>query len=81
MFITNGNRIFFLILLQNSKPLSWVTKESNGTLIGHGIAFEIVETLRQRYGFTYDVVVPTRETLLYENGSIVYMLIKGVKTK
>lgn len=61
--------------------MSWVTKETNGSLIGHGIAFEIVETLRQRYGFTYDVVVPTRETLLNENGSIVYMLVKGVRYK
>lgn len=70
-----------LSVSQNSKPLSWVTKEINGTLIGHGIAFEIVETLRQRYGFTYDVVVPTRETLLNENGSIIHMLINGVRQK
>jgi len=61
--------------------LSWVTKEINGTLIGHGISFEIVETLRQRYGFTYDVVIPTRETLLNENGSIIHMLINGVRQK
>ncbi|XP_050530491.1 ionotropic receptor 93a isoform X2 [Daktulosphaira vitifoliae] len=58
-------------------PLSWVTTEPNGTLIGHGIAFEIVETLRQRYGFTFDVVKPIRKTLLNENGSIIQMVING----
>ncbi|KAL5240574.1 hypothetical protein ACI65C_007984 [Semiaphis heraclei] len=74
--ILRGKRLK-IATFPNSKPLSWVTKEINGTLIGHGIAFEIVETLRQRYGFTYDVVVPTRETLLNENGSIIHMLING----
>ncbi|XP_026810664.1 uncharacterized protein LOC113552147 isoform X2 [Rhopalosiphum maidis] len=74
--ILRGKRLK-IATFPNSKPLSWVTKEINGTLIGHGIAFEIVETLRQRYGFTYDVVIPTRETLLNENGSIIYMLVNG----
>ncbi|CAK1578631.1 unnamed protein product [Parnassius mnemosyne] len=46
------------IATYNNYPLSWVKKESNGTITGHGIAFIIVEILRQKFNFTFDVVVP-----------------------
>lgn len=38
--------------------MSWVEQGANGTLIGHGVAFQIVEILKKKLNFTYEVVVP-----------------------
>ncbi|KPJ15272.1 Glutamate receptor delta-2 subunit [Papilio machaon] len=48
-------------------PLSWTKKESNGTITGHGVAFAIVEILRQKFNFTFEVVVPENN---YEFGGV-----------
>nr|ALT31618.1 glutamate receptor ionotropic 1 [Cnaphalocrocis medinalis] len=42
----------------NDRPMSWVEQGANGTLIGHGVAFQIVEILKKKLNFTYEVVVP-----------------------
>nr|QRF71035.1 ionotropic receptor [Semiothisa cinerearia] len=46
------------IATYNNYPLSWVEKGDNGTLVGFGVAFAIVDILQERFNFTYDVVVP-----------------------
>nr|AXF48864.1 ionotropic receptor IR33 [Lobesia botrana] len=40
-------------------PLSWVTID-NGTLIGNGVAFIVLEILQERFNFTYDVITPAK---------------------
>ncbi|XP_068628204.1 glutamate receptor ionotropic, delta-2 [Battus philenor] len=49
----------------NNYPLSWVEKDANGTLRGRGVAFSIVEILRQKFNFTFEVIVPEKN---YEFG-------------
>ncbi|CAH2063025.1 unnamed protein product, partial [Iphiclides podalirius] len=44
----------------NNYPLSWTEKESNGTITGHGVAFMIVDILRRKFNFTFEVIVPER---------------------
>ncbi|XP_041973311.1 ionotropic receptor 93a isoform X1 [Aricia agestis] len=44
----------------NNYPWSWVEKNENGTLIGNGVAFALVEILQEKFNFTYDVVVPEK---------------------
>jgi len=39
-------------------PTSYTTRDSKGKLVGHGTAFEFVEVLQEKFGFTYEVVVP-----------------------
>lgn len=39
-------------------PLSWVEAGPNGTLVGRGVAFVLVDILRERFNFTFEVVVP-----------------------
>lgn len=64
---------------QDRAPLSYITQEKNSTIIkGHGIAFEILNTLSEKFGFTYDVFVPARRTLMNEKGGILHMLTQGV---
>lgn len=59
--------------------MSYITQEKNSTIIkGHGIAFEILNTLSEKFGFTYDVFVPARRTLMNEKGGILHMLTQGV---
>lgn len=58
--------------------MSWVVRDRNNTLIGKGIAFEILDTLSRKFGFTYEVFLPTRKTLINEKGSILNMLTQGV---
>nr|AZB49414.1 ionotropic receptor 76b [Heortia vitessoides] len=48
----------FKIGTYNNRPLSWTEKDDNGTLIGRGVAFVLVDILQKRFNFTYEVVVP-----------------------
>ncbi|XP_049888144.1 glutamate receptor ionotropic, delta-2 [Pectinophora gossypiella] len=41
-------------------PLSWVERSENGTLTGQGVAFVIMDVLRKRFNFTFEVVEPDR---------------------
>ncbi|CAG4951400.1 unnamed protein product [Parnassius apollo] len=59
--LTLGNSLngkHLRIATYNNYPLNWAQKESNGTITGHGIAFIIVEILRKKFNFTFEVVVP-----------------------
>lgn len=67
-----------LLSLQKDYPLSWTNVNSSGNLIGKGIAFEIMETLREKFGFTYQVVTPSRNLLGDANNGIFGMLHSGV---
>ncbi|XP_026326417.1 glutamate receptor ionotropic, delta-2 [Hyposmocoma kahamanoa] len=44
----------------DNHPSSWVERHDNGTISGGGVAFMIVEVLRERFNFTYEVVVPEK---------------------
>ncbi|XP_047989105.1 glutamate receptor ionotropic, delta-2 isoform X2 [Leguminivora glycinivorella] len=46
-------------------PLSWVHTEDDGKLSGRGVAFVVLEILRERFNFTFDVVAPAKN---YEIG-------------
>nr|QIJ45760.1 ionotropic receptor [Glyphodes pyloalis] len=46
------------IATYDNRPMSWVEKGENGTLIGCGVAFVIVGILQKKFNFTYEVVVP-----------------------
>ncbi|XP_065213318.1 glutamate receptor ionotropic, delta-1 [Planococcus citri] len=63
--------------LPDRPPMSWVVHGKNETLIGKGIAFEILDTLSRKFGFTYEISLPTRKTLINEKGSILNMLTQG----
>lgn len=39
-------------------PLSYTQLLDNGTRIGQGVSFQIIEFLQKKFNFTYDVVVP-----------------------
>lgn len=39
-------------------PLSYTQVLDNGTRIGQGVSFQIIEFLQKKFNFTYDVVVP-----------------------
>ncbi|XP_062134409.1 ionotropic receptor 93a [Drosophila sulfurigaster albostrigata] len=39
-------------------PLSYTEVLENGTRIGQGVSFQIIEFLQKKFNFTYDVVVP-----------------------
>ncbi|XP_061706354.1 glutamate receptor ionotropic, delta-2 isoform X1 [Cydia pomonella] len=41
-------------------PLSWVHTEDNGKLTGRGVAFVVLDILRERFNFTFDVVTPLK---------------------
>lgn len=60
--------------------MSWVVSGKNNTLIGKGIAFEILDTLSEKFGFTYEVYLPSKNTLINEKGSILNMLTQGVSS-
>lgn len=40
-------------------------EEINGTLVGQGVAFVIVDILRKRFNFTFDVILAEKN---YESG-------------
>nr|AOG12850.1 ionotropic receptor [Eogystia hippophaecolus] len=42
----------------NNYPLSWTERADNGTLIGGGVAFTIIDILREKFNFTFEVVIP-----------------------
>ncbi|XP_052737877.1 glutamate receptor ionotropic, delta-2 [Bicyclus anynana] len=48
----------------NNYPLSWTEGSDNGTVSGHGVAFVIVNILREQFNFTFDVVVPEQNVEL-----------------
>ncbi|EDW72688.1 uncharacterized protein Dwil_GK17045 [Drosophila willistoni] len=39
-------------------PLSYTELLDNGTRIGHGVSFQIIDFLRKKFNFTYEVFVP-----------------------
>lgn len=39
-------------------PLSYTQVLENGTRVGHGVSFQIIEFLQEKFNFTYEVVVP-----------------------
>lgn len=41
-------------------PLSWTEASENGTIEGRGVAFILVNILREKFNFTFEVVVPER---------------------
>ncbi|XP_052758786.1 glutamate receptor ionotropic, delta-1 [Galleria mellonella] len=45
-------------------PLSWTENGLNGSLVGRGVAFVILDILRQKFNFTYEVVIPERNYVL-----------------
>nr|AOE47987.1 putative ionotropic receptor IR76b [Athetis lepigone] len=49
----------------NNTPLSW-TEFHNGTVVGKGVAFTVMDILRKKFNFTYDVIEPKRN---YELGT------------
>ncbi|XP_026747395.1 glutamate receptor ionotropic, delta-1 isoform X2 [Trichoplusia ni] len=53
----NGKNI--KVTTYNNTPLSWI-ENHNGTLVGKGVAFIVMEILRKRFNFTYDVVEPRK---------------------
>lgn len=39
-------------------PLSYTELLENGTRIGHGVSFQIIDFLKKKFNFTYEVYVP-----------------------
>ncbi|XP_050672768.1 glutamate receptor ionotropic, delta-1 [Leptidea sinapis] len=48
----------------NNYPLSWTERTDNGTIIGHGVAFEVVNVLQEKFNFTYEVVLPEKNFIM-----------------
>ncbi|XP_072941722.1 glutamate receptor ionotropic, delta-1-like [Epargyreus clarus] len=53
------------IATYNNRPLSWIERDDNGTLVGRGVAFFIVSILQRKFNFTYEIILPARN---YEIG-------------
>ncbi|XP_045492038.1 glutamate receptor ionotropic, delta-1 [Colias croceus] len=51
----------------NNYPTSWTERAENGTYTGHGVAFEIINILQEKFNFTYEVVVPEKN-FIFGNG-------------
>lgn len=45
--------------LSQNTPLS-STEFENGTVVGKGVAFTIMNILRKKFNFTYEVILPTK---------------------
>lgn len=62
-------------------PLSYTIKE-NDTLVGKGIAFDCINFIRDKYEFTYSVVLPQQDVLgnLKTEGGLFEMLAQNVST-
>lgn len=60
-------------------PLSYTTKENN-TLVGKGIAFDLINFIRDKYEFTYSIVLPQEDVLgdLKNKGGLFEMLAENV---
>ncbi|XP_065360019.1 glutamate receptor 2 [Calliphora vicina] len=39
-------------------PLSYTKRFDNGTVVGLGVAFELIDFLKEKFNFTYEVLVP-----------------------
>lgn len=52
----NGKHLIIATL--EDYPLSYTQLLDNGTRIGQGVSFQIIEFLQEKFNFTYDVVVP-----------------------
>ncbi|XP_037822507.1 glutamate receptor ionotropic, kainate 2 [Lucilia sericata] len=39
-------------------PLSYTRRYDNGTVVGLGVAFELIDFLKEKFNFTYEVLVP-----------------------
>ncbi|CAH0669246.1 unnamed protein product [Spodoptera exigua] len=59
----NGKHI--KVTTYNNTPLS-STEFENGTVVGYGVAFTIMNILRKKFNFTYEIILPTKN---YELGS------------
>lgn len=63
-------------------PLSYVVEDENGELIGKGVAFRILEFLREKFNFTVKINL-ARENIIGSkddyNGSVVEALANSVK--
>lgn len=44
-------------------PSSGTRKDDSGNQVGDGFAFEFVDILREKFGFSYDIVVPEENVL------------------
>lgn len=61
-------------------PLSW-TEEVNGTRVGRGVAFNLLNILMDKYNFSYELVMPKNNIVGSTNdmeGSIIELLQSGV---
>lgn len=54
----NGKHLKIATL--NNYPLSWTEKLENGTIVGNGVAFIIINILRQKFNFTFEIVLPEK---------------------
>lgn len=64
-------------------PLSYVERDSNGTFVGKGWAFEFFEYLMKKYDFKYNLVAPEANIVGSSNdsdGSLMQMITKNVRT-
>lgn len=64
-------------------PLSY-TEIINGTRVGKGIAFEILEVLTEKFKFNYELVMPERNIIgstTDMEGSLLQLLMNGVNYK
>ncbi|XP_055902699.1 glutamate receptor 1 [Eupeodes corollae] len=52
----NGNH--FRIATIEDYPLSYTQKKADGTVVGAGVSFELIDFLAEKFNFTYEVVVP-----------------------
>lgn len=48
----------FRIATLEDYPLSYTKHYENGTIVGLGVAFELIDFLKEKFNFTYEVVVP-----------------------
>ncbi|XP_050362597.1 glutamate receptor ionotropic, delta-2 [Nymphalis io] len=48
------------IATYNNYPLSFTKRNENGTIVGKGVAFFLINTLREKFNFTYEIVLPER---------------------
>lgn len=62
-------------------PLSW-TEQVNGTRVGRGVAFNLLNVLMKKYNFTYELQMPKNNIVGSTNdmdGSMIELLQTGVK--
>ncbi|XP_017777071.1 PREDICTED: glutamate receptor ionotropic, delta-1 [Nicrophorus vespilloides] len=66
----------FKITTTENKPLSY-TEYVNDTLVGRGSAFQFIDILMDKYGFTYEVVKPRQNSLEQDGDGVFSQLIHG----